>query len=91
MKNPNIRLITSQAADELLNLDGVKASFVIFTVNDTVCISARSFGEVNVQVIMEKFGGGGHATMAASQIADADTDEIQKQLKEEIDSYFESI
>ena len=91
MKNPNIRLITSQAADELLNLDGVKASFVIFTVNDTVCISARSFGEVNVQVIMEKFGGGGHATMAASQIADADTDEIQKQLKEEIDSYFEII
>lgn len=91
MKNPNIRLITSQAADELLNLDGVKASFVIFTVNDTVCISARSFGEVNVQVIMEKFGGGGHATMAASQIADAETDEIQKQLKEEIDSYFESI
>lgn len=91
MKNPNIRLITSQAADELLNLDGVKASFVIFTVNDTVCISARSFGEVNVQVIMEKFGGGGHATMAASQIADAGTDDIQQQLKEEIDSYFESI
>lgn len=91
MKNPNIRLITSQAADELLNLDGVKASFVIFTVNDTVCISARSFGEVNVQVIMEKFGGGGHATMAASQIAEANTDDIQKQLKEEIDSYFESI
>ena len=91
MENPNIRLITSQAADELLNLDGVKASFVIFSVNSTVCISARSFGEINVQLVMEKFGGGGHATMAAAQISDSDEETVLEKLKEEINSYFESI
>ena len=88
---PNIRLITSQAADELLNVDGVKGSFVIFKIDDTVCISARSFGEMNVQVIMEKFGGGGHRTMAAAQIPNSQTDDILKKLKDEIKSYFENL
>lgn len=90
-ESSKIRLVTSQAADELLNLEGVKASFVIFRVGETVCISARSFGEMNVQVIMEKFGGGGHATMAASQTPDTTEDEILEKLKKEIDSYYENI
>lgn len=87
----NIRLITSQAADELLNLENTKASFVIFDINDTVCISARSFGEMNVQVVMEKFGGGGHATMAAAQIPRNTNENILEKLKEEIDFYYDNI
>lgn len=87
----NIRLITSQAADELLNLEGVKAAFVIFSVADMTCISARSFGEMNVQVVMEKFGGGGHATMAAAQVTGESKEAVLEKLKEEIDSYYESI
>lgn len=91
MSDSKIRLITSQAADELLNLEDINASFVVFNVGDTVCISARSFGEINVQVIMEKFGGGGHSTMAAAQINGTDRDSVLEKLKEEIDSYYENI
>ncbi|MGN0463827.1 MAG: DHH family phosphoesterase [Acutalibacteraceae bacterium] len=88
MKVDDIRLITSQAADELLNIDGVKASFVIFEVDGLVCISTRSFGEMNVQVVMEKFGGGGHRTMAAAQIENTTVSEVLEKLKKEIDNYF---
>ena len=62
------RIVSSQAADELLNISGVKASFVMSRVGDTINISARSYGEVNVQLIMERLGGGGHRTMSACQI-----------------------
>lgn len=65
---PQIRIATSQAADELLTISGVDASFVIFQSDDTVQISARSMGLINVQVIMEALGGGGHQTMAAAQL-----------------------
>lgn len=85
----NIRLVTSQAADEMLNIDGVKASFVIFEADGAVCISTRSFGEMNVQVVMEKFGGGGHRTMAAVQLENTTVDEVLEKLKNEIDAYFE--
>lgn len=89
IQSDDIRLITSQAADELLNIDGVKASFVIFEMDGVVNISTRSFGEMNVQVVMEKFGGGGHQTMAAAQIDGGDIDDIVDMLKEEIDNYFD--
>lgn len=62
------RIVSSQAADELLNISGVKASFVLSRVGDAINISARSYGEVNVQLIMERLGGGGHRTMSACQI-----------------------
>lgn len=65
----NIRVIASQAADELLGVEGVRASFVIYRIDDsTIGISARSYGGTNVQIIMEALGGGGHLTMAACQI-----------------------
>ena len=89
MNIEDIRLITSQAADELLNIDGVKASFVLFELDGVINISTRSFGEMNVQVIMEKFGGGGHHTMAAAQIDGGDIDDIVDMLKEEIDKYLD--
>ncbi len=64
----DVRLVAPQAADELLSIQNVDAAFVIYEINRTVSISARSLGAVNVQVIMEALGGGGHQTMAATQI-----------------------
>ncbi len=62
------RLLCAQAADELLNIEDVDAAFVLFQDGDQVCISARSLGARNVQLIMERMGGGGHQTMAAAQL-----------------------
>ena len=67
---PDVRLVAPQAADELLSIQNVDAAFVIYEINRVVYISARSLGAVNVQVIMENLGGGGHQTMAATQIPD---------------------
>lgn len=65
---PNMHIITSQSADGLLNIKGIKAAFVAGMDDEGTCsISARSLGEVNVQTIMEKMGGGGHLTMAGAQ------------------------
>ncbi len=64
----DIRVASAQAADELLSIEGVNASFVLFPTGTTVNISARSLGDVNVQIIMEALGGGGHLTMAGAQL-----------------------
>lgn len=83
----DIRLIASKAADELLGLKGVNASFVIFRADEnTVNISARSYGKRNVQIIMEKLGGGGHHSMAAAQIKDLNFESVMRKLVEAIDS-----
>ena len=67
---PNIQVIAAQVADSLLRIEGAKASMVVFQLTpDTVGISARSTGAINVQVIMEQFGGGGHQNVAGAQIA----------------------
>ncbi len=87
-KNEKIRLVTSIAADEMLKIDGVKASFVLSCMgNDFVQISARSYGEENVQLIMEALGGGGHSTMAAAQIKDTDLISAKAMLYKAIDNY----
>ncbi len=90
-KFDNIRLVTSQAADEMLNIEGVKASFVLYVNGDGINISARSYGEVNVQLIMEALGGGGHQTMSACQLHNTDADEALGVLKKEIDKYFSNL
>ena len=65
----NAQIINAQVADELLNVKGVKASFVIGRNEKGItCISARSLGQVNVQVILEKLGGGGHLNTAGAQV-----------------------
>ncbi len=87
----NLRLATSQAADEMLNIEGVKASFVIFKSSNAVNISARSYGEINVQLIMEALGGGGHQTMAACQLKDITIQEAKSSLKDAIDNYYSNI
>jgi len=83
----NAQVIVAQAADELLDIKGIKASFVVGETKKSVVISARSLGSLNVQVIMEKFGGGGHITMAAAQVPGATQDEVIKKLKELIREY----
>ena len=84
---PDIRLIASKAADELLGLKGVNASFVVFRADEsTINISARSYGKRNVQIIMEKLGGGGHHAMAAAQMKDVSFETAVRQLVDAIDS-----
>ena len=87
----DIRIVAPQAADELLNITNVDASFVIYLTNNTANISARSLGAINVQVIMEKLGGGGHQTMAAAQIPDVSLEEAAELLLKAIDSREEEL
>lgn len=87
--SPDIRIIAAQAADELLNVTDIKASFVIYETNGTVNVSARSFGEINVQLIMESLGGGGHQTMAACQLKDCTVSEARETLVNAIGDFFE--
>ncbi|MFC0525971.1 DHH family phosphoesterase [Pontibacillus salicampi] len=83
-------VIIAQAADTLLTMSGVVASFVISERSDgRVGISARSLGDVNVQVIMESMDGGGHLTNAATQLSDTTIEETEEQLKQIIDEYLE--
>lgn len=89
INSKDLRLICAQAADELLTINSVQASFVLFKTGETVNISARSMGAVNVQVIMEYFGGGGHQTMAACQIEGGDLEKVKNDLEKAIDKYLE--
>ncbi|MCM3574896.1 MULTISPECIES: DHH family phosphoesterase [Mesobacillus] len=83
-------VLIAQAADTLLTMDGVSASFVISKRSeDTIGISARSLGDINVQVIMENLEGGGHLTNAATQMYDITTDEAETLLQNAIDDYLE--
>lgn len=77
---PDIRIASAQAADELLGIENVKASFVMYKTGKTVNISARSLGDLNVQVIMEQLGGGGHQTMAACQLENTGIAEARERL-----------
>lgn len=86
----DIKLIAPQAADELLSISGVEASFVIFENNGQAEISARSMGGVNVQVVMEKLGGGGHLNMAAAQLPETDAESAYQLLLGAIDEYYEN-
>lgn len=90
-ESPDLRIIASQAADELLNISEVDASFVLFRASDCVNISARSLGKINVQLIMEKLGGGGHQTMAAVQLRDLSMEQAEQELRKAIDSYYDSV
>lgn len=78
-ENQEAQIINSQVADELLNIKGIKASFVAGRNEKGVtCVSARSLGEVNVQLIMEKLGGGGHLTTAGAQVSDSPEEVLRK-------------
>ena len=83
------RVAAAQAADELLTLKGVRASFVVYRNGSAVLMSARSLGEVNVQVILEALGGGGNSTTAGGRVENGDIEEVHRRLTEAIDAYFE--
>jgi len=84
----NSRLVCAQAADDLLSIQDTYASFVISRIDShTVNISARSFGKINVQLVMEALGGGGHQTMAATQLKDVSLQEAKDRLTEVLRGY----
>lgn len=80
-------LVAAQAADELLNISGITASFVLTALKNQVYISGRSLGDINVQVILEKLGGGGHLAVAGAQLLDVSFEEAIDLLKNAIDEY----
>ena len=85
------RITAAQAADELLNIAGIDTSFVLFPDQEgRVILSARSMGDVNVQVVLEKLGGGGNAATAGAQVPGKTVDEVTKLLIQAIDQYLEN-
>lgn len=84
------RVLVAKAADTLLSMEDVQASFVIARKSeDTVLVSGRSLGEVNVQIILEQLNGGGHLTNAATQLKEKSIEETENMLKQAIEAYFE--
>lgn len=83
---PNVKdtVTAAQAADELLNITGIKASFVFVIIDDNIYISGRSFGDINVQVILEALDGGGHMTMAGTRLKGVSLEEALTMLKKSI-------
>ena len=84
------RSLAAQAADELLNISGIAASFVLYPKDDQVIVSARSIGEANVQMILEPLGGGGNTATAGAQIQGKTVKEVLDELVSAIDQYYES-
>ena len=89
LNSTTTRALAAQAADELLNISGVSASFVLFPDGDHVVVSARSIGDANVQVILEPLGGGGNAATAGAQISGNSVKEVLDKLVASIDQYYE--
>lgn len=86
-----VRVTAAQAADELLTIMGVVASFVLYKSGNGVSISGRSLGDVNVQIILEAFGGGGHFTMAGAQIPNISLNEAKRALIKQLDEKLEQV
>lgn len=90
--SPDMRLIAPQAADELLGIENVDASFVYYrSGGDEIYISARSLGALNVQLVAEYLGGGGHQTMAAAQLHGFTMEDTESRIREAIDHYYENL
>ncbi len=84
------RIVAAKAADRLLTIEGVSTSFVLCTIDDEISISARSDGNVNVQLVLEALGGGGHFDAAGAQIKDMTMREVLEKLKESIDAFLDA-
>ena len=82
-------IICAKSADELLTIGNITASFVLGNDGEKVTISGRSIGDINVQLILEKMGGGGHITLAGAQIEGMTIEEVKQELKQRISEYFE--
>ncbi len=86
-KFPNMRVVASQAADEMLNIADIQASIVVYPLDNAVSVSARSLGNINVQLIMEYLGGGGHSAVAGAQIKDKNVDAVVEDIKTAVKRY----
>ena len=91
IESEDVRIIASQAADEMLNISGIQSSYVLYRTEDIVNISARSMGAMNVQLIMEMLGGGGHQTMAAAQLSNISVSDAKVRLLQVIDQFYAQI
>ena len=87
----DVSLLCAKAADELLTISDVTASFVLGNTGEKICISGRSIGDINVQVILEKLGGGGHITLAGAQVEGMTMEEAKQELIIRINEYFTEI
>ena len=90
-EDKDANLICAKAADELLTINDVTASFVLGNTGDKICISGRSIGDINVQVILEKLGGGGHITLAGAQVEGMTMEEAKQELIIRINEYFTEV
>lgn len=90
-KEKEASLICAKAADELLTISDITASFVLGKMGDKICISGRSIGDINVQIILEKLGGGGHITLAGAQVEGMTMEEAKQELINRINEYFSEI
>ena len=89
LNSTTTRPLAAQAADELLNISGISASFVLYPDGSRVIVSARSIGDANVQMILEPLGGGGNTATAGAQVKGADVKAVMEQLLTSIDKYYE--
>ena len=90
-EDSDANIICAKAADELLTISNITASFVIGKMEDKICISGKSIGDINVQLILEKLGGGGHITVAGAQIEGMTQEEVKQELINRINEYFTEI
>ena len=90
-KEKDSSVICAKAADELLTISDITASFVIGRMGNKICISGRSIGDINVQIILEKLGGGGHITLAGAQVEGMTMEETKQELINRINEYFSEI
>ncbi len=84
INNDKSSLAVAQAADELLTIQGIKAAFVLCKTEEEILISGRSFGDINVQVILESLGGGGHFTIAGAQLKGMSLEDAKQELKDAV-------
>lgn len=90
-EDKDANIICAKAADELLTIGNITASFVIGNVGNVINISGRSIGDINVQLILEKLGGGGHSILAGAQIENKTIEEVKTELIEKVNEYFDEI
>ena len=83
------RILAAQAADEMLNISGITASFVLYPQDNEVIVSARSIGDCNVQLVLEPLGGGGNSAAAGAQVKNSTVKEVLDRLVASIDKFYE--